>query len=791
MSDVTQHDEHRLRSLWRWPAVLWLLIVIVIAAQQIAFWRAPRLQIDVMALLPDETHDAVRATAEQRLSVAATRQVIILLGSAAATRSLAAAQAFSDSLQRGVQLIPLRDGGAGGASALAFYQPYRDRLLTAAQRDYLRDTPVPVLVEQALARLYAPGFGGGPGSWHSDPLGLWSGWWQARLGAGVSTRDGLPVVSKDGVEWVVLGFATRNPGFSAAGGEPLRSAIDRASDAARAKAPEVRILRSGVPLYAEAAADRASVEINTIGFGSLVAVIVLMWLAFRGPRPVLLVALSLVIGVAAGAATTSLVFGEVHLLTLVFGASLVGVAEDYGIHYFALRQGHSTLGRHGLMRYLLPGLSTALVTSALAYLALGLAPFPGLRQMAVFSASGLIAAFATVVCWFPWLDRGAHPVSLLGQTISRSLACWPRARWRGVGTWLVAGVLVVFSGLGLYRVEVRDDLRTLQNAPAALLAQQAELGGVLGMPSPAQFYLVRGDSADQVLAREELLKTLLDTCVANGWVSGYGAISDWVPSRDRQLADAALSAQTERDVLLQVSTVIGDEIVRTVFDAPPLGIDEWLKSPVSDPFRARWLSGIDGQTASLVVLHGVGAQSDLEQMAALASKIPGVSWVDRSADISHLLGHYRRMMTWLLLLGFVAVGIALWLRYRAMAWRALLPSAIAMVLSVAVLGWVAEPFQLFNVLALLLLLGMGVDYGIFLVEHAGVGASWLAVSLGAASTLLAFGLLALSATPALHVFGLTMLIGIASVWLLSPCFRPGPALIDGGDDRFLPRRGLT
>ncbi|HPW12437.1 MAG TPA: hypothetical protein PK399_04610, partial [Thermomonas sp.] len=72
----------------------------------------------------------------------------------------------------------------------------------------------------------------------------------------------------------------------------------------------------------------------------------------------------------------------------------------------------------------------------------------------------------------------------------------------------------------------------------------------------------------------------------------------------------------------------------------------------------------------------------------------------------------------------------------------------------------------------LLLLGLGVDYGIFLLEHEGDGASWLAVCLGAASTLLAFGLLSLSATPALHGFGLTLLFGISLVWLLSPCFRP-------------------
>jgi predicted exporter len=58
------------------------------------------------------------------------------------------------------------------------------------------------------------------------------------------------------------------------------------------------------------------------------------------------------------------------------------------------------------------------------------------------------------------------------------------------------------------------------------------------------------------------------------------------------------------------------------------------------------------------------------------------------------------------------------------------------------------------------------------MSHGGRGHAtpWLAVGLSAANTLLGFGLLGLSNTPALRAFGLTMLIGIALVWLAVPCF---------------------
>ena len=70
------------------------------------------------------------------------------------------------------------------------------------------------------------------------------------------------------------------------------------------------------------------------------------------------------------------------------------------------------------------------------------------------------------------------------------------------------------------------------------------------------------------------------------------------------------------------------------------------------------------------------------------------------------------------------------------------------------------------------MLGIGVDYGIFMQEHPSRFDStpWLTVGLSAVSTILSFGLLGLSKTPALQAFGLTMLIGVALVWIIVPCF---------------------
>ncbi len=760
-------DAPRLR---RWKALgwAWLLVVAALAVHQAGFWREARLDSDVLALLPGETDDALLQAANERLAGGATRQVVVLLGAPDWERTRLAAQAFEASVSGADSPFDVQRGDeAALAGALAFYGDHRRGLLTPAQRERLDD---PQAVEHALARLYSPG-AGGFGAWRDDPLGLWQDWWQARAGGELSSRDGLLAVRGESRDWALIRLDSRVPAFQLDGERHLQSALDAARADAVAVAGEVEVITGGVPLHAEAAAVQARREVGTIGLGSLLAVIALVWLAFRSPRPILMVSASLLVGSAAGVSVTALVFGEVHLLTLVFGASLVGVAEDYGIHWFASRQAQPDLAPPTMMRRLLPALGLALVTSALAYLALGIAPFPGLRQMAVFSAAGLTAAFLTVALWFPWLDREAPRRSAFASAVGRSLARWPRVsnRWP---TWLAFGFALALIASGLPRLGVNDDLRSLQSSPPALLAQEARLGRVLGLPSPAQFFVVEGGDDEQLRAREEALTDRLATLVAEGRLGGWRAVSDWLPSSSRQREDAGRVLAAEGRVLARASELLGDVPSESgAIAGAPITVDAWLKHPVSEPLRPLWLGPIDGRWGSLVLLDGLDP-GRLAALAAAAEGLPGVRWIDRSATISGVLAHYREQMSALLVAGYLAVALALWLRFGRRAWRAWLPTALAATLSLALLGWLGVPLQLFGVLAQLLLLGVGVDYGIFLLEHRDDPASWLAVSLGAASTLLAFGLLALSATPALHSFGLALLLGISLVWLITPCFRP-------------------
>jgi predicted exporter len=771
--------------LWRAAALAWLLVLIAVGVHQWQFWKHEGIDTDVMALLPVNEQAPDVALATEQLVGQMSRQVVVLLGTGEWGETRAAAAVFRGALVA-EGITRLREDAIAQTTsmqaALRFYQPWRGRLLTPEQRALLASTSDGALVQKALQDLYQPAVQARLADWVSDPLGLWTQWWTARgAQSQARPRDGELWVAADGRQWAVLQFTLESSAFRLSGEPVLGNALQQALADVQAKWPGARMAVAGVPLHAEAAAVQAHREINTIGWGSLAGVLLLAWLAFRSLRPVALVGVSLLVGCTVALSVTALLFDQVHLLTLVFGASLVGVAEDYGIHYFASRQGAPGRSPHGLMRGLMPALWLALGTSAIAYLALGVAAFPGLRQMAVFSVVGLTAAMLTVVCWFPWLDRGSMPQSRVAQRIGLTLVVWPRWRHALPGSIAVCVALLLLLGL-LGGQRAQDDVRQLQNASAPLVAQQRQVGEILGLPSPAQFYLVQGKTPEQLLQREEGLKDRLDALVVRRVLAGYSAVSDWVPSVQRQDSDAQLVARAQSAVFKGVNAALGESFASGGHPLPaPLTVQAWLAQPISAAARPLWLGERDGSYRSLLMLRGVKGVESLPALADAAQDLEGVVWVDKPAEISGLLQRYRISMTQLLMLGHVLVLLALWLRFGRKAWRAWMPTVLASLMVVGVLALAGAPWQLFNVLALMLLLGVGIDYGIFLQEHEDDPHAWLAVVIGAGSTWLSFGLLGLSQTPALRAFGLTLMLGLPLVLVLAPLFRAGRG--DTSDDR--------
>jgi len=767
-------------------ALLWILAVCLLLGHNVYLWAVKRIvpDTDIMALLPVQERDPVLQASFSHMVDAAQQRLIVLVGAEDWQDATRAADAYSAVLAGRNDIFeatPVNEKTQN--DWLSLFQQHRLALLTAQQEAQLHQQPSQFWLEAALAKLYAPFGGPKLGAWQDDPFGLFAGWVQERaLETPVRPRDGHLFVADDKRQYVLLPLTLKVPALSMTAQDTVLPLLKQAADAARKASPKVELIQAGVILHAANASGQASGEASTIGIGSLLGIILLMWFAFHSFKPISLILLSIGIGCLGALSVCWMLFGHIHLMTLVFGASLIGVAQDYGIYFLCNRlAADEQLDSPALLKRLLPGLGLTLLAAVIGYMGLGLTPFPGLRQMAVFSALGLVFAWLTVVCWFPLLIgsrtlKSGGLVRVYGAALQR----WPLLRLNRT-TLIAAVVFILAAGYGISRLGANDDIRLLQNPPKHLIDDQIKLSKLLDAPTPVQYFLVRGDSVQAVLEREEHLKARLDSLIEAKRLSGYQAMSNWVPSAHAQAARRALIEEkllSDDGPLKGIAAQAGEDaqwIAATrnglLAAGTPLTLEAFLQSPASEPWRHLWLGESKGVYASIVALRGLSSAA-APQVLLAAEGLDGVQWVDKVAEISSVLGRYRAYMSWVVAAAYIVVFGLLFRRYRGRTWRVLAPTALASVATLAILGYASQNLQLFHVLALMLLLGVGVDYGIFMQEHPDRRdhTPWLAVGMSAANTILSFGLLGLSSTPALQAFGLTMLLGTALVWLIVPCF---------------------
>ena len=545
-----------LERFTRRAAGLWLVLVLACLAHNAWYWGVHRGApvTDMLAMLPRDEQRPLAAQATQALADAGARRVSVLIGGGEAALAQRAADAFLQALGD----LPARHHVAEGESQawLGLYAPVRGGLLSPASRERLASAPVQALADEALAALYQPVGGPRVGAWADDPLNLFGQWLAERAQMSrVRVQDGrLMLTDPDAParHFALVLIELPGSGFEIAAQRQLEPRLAAATRAVQAQGATV--IAAGVPLFAAAAAAQAEREIHTIGAGSLVGIVLLTLAAFRSLRPRLLVALSMAVGLCVATSVSLLVFGELHLVTVVFGASLLGVAENYGSNYFSARQGLAASQRWAMLARQIPVVSLAMATTVIGYALLALPPFPGLRQIAVFSAVGLVAAFVTVLWWFPLLDgRAVLAPTRFAQWLGSRRALWPSLGRRGLGVLTLGCALVAAAGGARLRVD--DDIRQLQSAPATLVAQQREFARLMQAPGVAQFFVVQGRDAQQLLEREEAL-----TAQLRGLRLGVQAVSDWLPSLQRQREDAALAARRLAEMRPVLAEALGQPV---------------------------------------------------------------------------------------------------------------------------------------------------------------------------------------------------------------------------------------
>ncbi|AMV41860.1 MMPL family transporter [Paraburkholderia caribensis] len=784
-------------QLWGIRAA-WLALALVASLYCVFRFMGPSpLETNLLALLPATEADPVAEKAVDTLANALGDRTVFLVTDKDDARAKAAAKQFGAALQKSgafasvtAELPPFDMSQIGG-----LYMPYRFGLLTREDRDAIASNTAS-LHDALLQRLYNPVRGPLATQLADDPFG-WLEHFLSGLPLATSNldlEDNMLVAHRGDLTSVLVVTTLPGSAYESQTQRAVLSAVAQAQASLKTGYPDASIARTGAVFYAESARSASEREVHLIGVASACGIALLMLWVFRSPRLLLFGFVSTVLGIVCALAVTMLVFGKLHLLTLVFGASLIGEAVDYSIQYFVVYLGaqRGWNARQGA-RSVRPALTVALATSLLGYAILAWVPFPALKQIACFAIAGICTAFASVLWLLPvLLVKGPkHAQRRLFLRAATLLERW-HAVIGGRRAWIVAGVLVLIAIPGWLRLTSDDDIHLLIQRDPALVAQEDQVRNAIGVDNTAQFFVVRGPSQETVLQRAEALGAKLDALSGAQAVNGWQSVTQFVPSAQRQAGARNVLAQhvfddpaALRSMLLQAG--FRDEVADAWLAAyaksnpAPLTVERWLAAPWSQPYRHLWLGAVDARGehgyAAIVIPQRVTPQN-VAALIEAAHSVDGVVFVDKAASVSKLFGAYRIDSGIWLAGALLLVLILLMVRYTPRGGIATtLPVLLAIGVTLAAFGYARVPLNLFNCLALMLVLGVGANYAVFLREgclrdHADLGAVWTGVLLSAATTLLSFGMLGLSAMPALKSFGATLALGILVSVLLAPIGMP-------------------
>lgn len=566
--------------------------------------------------------------------------------------------------------------------------------------------------------------------------------------------------------WYMIYAELNGSSFNMNSSHQIVTQLNLLAEQLKTKWPDTQILIRGVLFYSDHASTEAKADITTIGSLSIIGIIILMITVFRSVRPVFLSLLSIFIGMICGLVAVLSIFGEIHIMTLVMSTSIIGITIDYSLHYLTERLLHGNReSAMSSLAKLISTLSIALCTSFIAYLILLIAPFPGLKQLSVFAVFGLTGAFLTVVCWYPFLVKKLPVREQVGQHL---LTFWLQLWQSSVMQWGMVIFALIFIAYGLIHLKVDDDISKLQTLPAELQQQEKQIVSITHQSNEQKWFIVFGDNAQQTLQRLENFIPQLEHAKQQGVFAQYQTIN--LPSIKKQQKNVALIQQYAPEILAslqQLGINANPPIVQPIDVITP---EQWQQSVISQGRKLLWLSLKDGKSATLIPISGI---EQLSELKALSKPDQGIYWLDRRSEFNTMFTHYRIHLSQLMT-GAVLIICLCFIFYNIkqgliFALKSTLPTLLSIGIALSVHGIIGQTINLFSMLALILVIGIGIDYSLFLSnDKSQTQSALLAVTLAALTTLLSFGLLIISHTSAIMGFGLVLTSGIFGAFLFAP-----------------------
>jgi predicted exporter len=398
------------------------------------------------------------------------------------------------------------------------------------------------------------------------------------------------------------------------------------------------------------------------------------------------------------------------------------------------------------------------------------APFPILKQFAVYSMTGLLSSFLTVFFIYPYLKvpNEEKRVFTFLPTNKNLLISWT-AR-----TVMVALPTVIILSLFIANcsaVKIENNISSLYTMSASLMESEKLTSEIIDHGSPGWYFIVTGSTPEETLENEESLLFRLEEERNRGNLESFLGTSIFIPS-----------TKTQKKTYEAMKTLL--PLVPAQFEY--LGFPPGYTQSFCNEFTAAqkychpkdapslfgisnlWL-GEYGETCYSCVLP-VKPKNE-ENFRAIAEELGFVYFINKTKDISGDLDALTKTMLFLFLAAYIVISIFVKFVYNWRDWVKICAVPFLMMsTALTVLALNRIPLGFFSIAALVLVFGLGLDYIFYMTGRKNdekKNLTLLAVVLSFLTTLLSFGALAFSSFAPVHIFGLTVCSGLGAAFIFA------------------------
>lgn len=572
-----------------------------------------------------------------------------------------------------------------------------------------------------------------------------------------SPKEGVLCTEIDGIWYVMISGKLTAQSLSLAGKnsgiESIFSICDELAE------DGIEISCSGLAFHSYESASGAQNEITIISVVSVVLILIMFFLLCRNFHILWLFAMSLAIATGSAVAALLLFFREIHVLSMIFGTTLIGTCIDYSIHSYMTLARKARNEQFDLRKKLGKSLSVSFISTELCYIVLLFSSYGILKQMAIISLVGLLSSYLVAMVLYPRLlsEKMINP---------RSFVAKPE---RKISIPILLPVLAVCATVLLLvqipRLSIRNDITSLYTPSERMLKGEETAGKATGYLSTT-YAIVEGRSENDVLEKEFAFTRALDDLKADGTITGYIATTSFVPPKSVQTAslNAArllLPCLGEQCDILGVPDENKQRIIARLSNDPVFFTASSLPEGILSMLSSISLGEIEGRFYEVVVIQNA---TDGDRIAEVAQTFDGVEYFQTSKDVSRELDKLSALIFKMFIIAFAAIIIVLVVLF---GWKKGLSMSLApytvLTATIGLMALLGFKLDFFVAVGLVLIVGLGLDYMVF--ASSSKNGSKKAIALAFITTELSFGSLVFSSFTPVHIFGLTVFIGILVAFL--------------------------